>query len=216
MTWRSRILALFPVLHLFGSLMLIVATLHAQSAEALWFYSALFLFVLYLLPPLFFRIHVLICPLHEGIVALTSKGPSKYNAWWGTHQFQMLFIAFPLLESALRLIPGAYSAWLRLWGAKVGRRVYWTPRVEILDRSLLQIGDDVVFGHESALCSHIVTPAKNGLRLYVGKVTIGHGCLIGGRCELAPGVVVADGVRLAYATRSEIGQQFTDGKSCDK
>ena len=59
------------------------------------------------------------------------------------HQLQVLYSAFP----ALRLVPGLYSAWLRLWGSRVGRAVYWTPQVKITDRGLLKVGDGVVFGH---------------------------------------------------------------------
>ena len=63
-------------------------------------------------------------PLHQRLSRLSDR---TYAPWWGMHQIQVLYIAIPQLEAVLRLVPGLYSQWLRLWGSKVGRRVYWTP-----------------------------------------------------------------------------------------
>src|SRR6266851_3058498 len=68
--------------------------------------------------------------------------------------------ALPLLELFLQLTPGAFSLWLRLWGSRIGRRVHWTPRVEIADRSMLAVGDDVVFGHKVECYAHAIKPSS--------------------------------------------------------
>src|ERR1700759_382013 len=115
MTVMGRLIAFYPAL-----------ILSAAAALIIWFGfrpSAIqplaLAFVVYLLPPLTLRLHNLIWPLTEG---RTNLAEPKYSAWWGAHQIQLLFFALPQLEAILRLIPGCYSVWLRLWGSHVGHK----------------------------------------------------------------------------------------------
>jgi len=202
----SRALAFFPALH--ASAVLACAGMSVYQSDrplaaALWAGAALTL--LYLLPPLLFRCHGRFRPLREGMSLLTG---GTYSSWWGGHQLQALYIALPPLEAVLRLVPGLYSAWLRLWGAQIGRGVYWTPRVEILDRALVEVGDNVVFGHCAVLCSHVVFRRDEGLRLYVRRIRIGANCLVGADTHLGPGTVIAQGLSIPYGTRAPINQKF--------
>ncbi|MEH2148440.1 MAG: acyl transferase [Nostoc sp.] len=153
---------------------------------------------IYGLPVLVYRLHEWVYPVREGISYLQGK---EYSPWWGSHQIQVIYIAIPALEAVLRLIPGVFSCWLRLWGAKVGRDVYWTTRLEIADRSLLEIGDRVVVGHGVGIYSHIIKPRKQNLMLYVKKVKIGSNVFVGAGFNLAAGVVVGDGSYLPAATK---------------
>ena len=159
--------------------------------------------VLYLLPPLLHRLHDRIWPLEAGVYDVVG---SHYLPWWGSHQLQRVFITFPVLEATLRLVPAVYSAWLRLWGARVGRQVTWTPAVQILDRSLLDIGDRVVFGHAAGLTSHVITRRKGRLRLLVKPITIGDGALIGSQCGIGPGAVIKPGAVVPVRGEVHIGQ----------
>ena len=190
MTPLSKIILFFPAIVLLltgGSL-----TYFAYSPSIL---SALaVLSFLYGLPVLVYRLYQWRYPLPEGISYLRGK---KYSYWWGSHQIQVIYIAIPALEAVLRLIPGVFSGWLRLWGAKVGRNVYWTPGLEIADRGLLEIGDRVVIGHRVGIYSHIIKPRKQDLMLYVKKVKIGNDVFVGAGCHLVPGVVIKDGVYLS-------------------
>jgi hypothetical protein len=160
---------------------------------------------IYLLPPALFQVHQWLWPVREGASHL--DGP-EYVPWWGTHQIQGIYNAFPALEAALRLVPGLYSAWLRLWGARVGRNVYWTARVEILDRSLLEVGDGVVFGHKSACYAHVIAPKGGRVLLYVRRVTIGANAFIGAGSRLGPGARIPAGAVLPVCTDVGIGEAF--------
>ena len=95
----------------------------------------------------------------------------------------------------MRLVPSLYSAWLRLWGARIGGLVYWSPGVVVLDRSLLQVGDRVVFGAGVRIVPHALAPARHGRggALFLGRVTVGNDALIGGYSSLLPGCVVDAG-----------------------
>jgi len=130
MTLRGRLIVLFPVLMFVLGSVAVISFIRDPSLAGL----ITVVFVWYLLPPLCFRLHDWMCPLRVGREDLCDS--SKYSAWWGSQQFQIVYAAIPQLEILLRLIPGAYSAWLRLWGSRIGRGVYWTPVLEVIDRSL--------------------------------------------------------------------------------
>jgi len=193
MTLLSTLLSWFPA-----------SVILAAGASLIWMcfspsFISLFalIFFLYGFPLLVYRIHQRFYPLKEGVTYLLGD---EYSPWWGSHQFQVIYIAFPFLEAMLRLIPGVFSAWLRLWGAKVGQNVYWTPRLEIADRGLIEIGDRVVFGYGIELYSHVIKPKNQDLMLYVKKVKIGSNVFLGAGSRLAPGVVVEDGTYLPVTT----------------
>ncbi|MGL5131432.1 MAG: acyl transferase, partial [Planktothrix sp.] len=160
MTLLSQILLLFPAI-----VLLFIGGSLIYFAHSPGIFSALtILFSLYGLPVFIYRLHQWIYPIKEGISYLQGK---EYSPWWGSHQIQVIYIAIPALEAVLRLIPGVFSGWLRLWGAKIGQNVYWTPGLEIADRGLLEIGDRVVIGHRVGIYSHIIKPRKQNLMLYV-------------------------------------------------
>ncbi len=190
MTWGGKLVTLFPILT--GALALAAVGWLARSPAPAPL--LLLIFVIYLFPPLTFRLHNLCFPLRAGATRFSA---ARYSPWWASHQFQLIYIAFPALEAALRLIPGAYSAWLRLWGSQIGRGVYWTPRVEILDRSLMQVGNGVVFGHRVACVAHVIDSTTDGSQiLLVRPVRIGHHALLGAGSSIGPGCQIAEGARL--------------------
>ncbi|PSB05161.1 acyl transferase [Merismopedia glauca] len=193
MTWLSVILSFFPTL----VMLLGVVSFVWLCIEPSIFSAVALLAVFYVLPLLVYWLHHLFYPLKEGISYLEGK---NYAPWWGTHQIQLIYIAFPALETILRLIPGLFSLWLRLWGAKVGQGVYWTSRLEIGDRSLLEIGDRVVFGHGIGIYSHAVKPKKDNLMLYAKRVKIGDGAFISAGCRLGPGVEIPAGAYVPVTT----------------
>lgn len=209
MTRLSQLLALFP-LSVWG---LFLASLYWLIRSPGWLSLLSPLLVLYGYPVLMFRLHNLLYPLKEGRYDLLSP---DYNPWWGGHQLQLVYYACPFLEAVLRTIPGAYSAWLRLWGAKVGKSVYWTPNIEIDDRSLIEIGDHVIIGHKAHFISHVILPYKQKLPLYVKKITLGDQCFIGAGSRLGPGVIVDAHTFLPALSDGPIGTHFkaeqTDGK----
>ena len=83
----------------------------------------------------------------------------------------------------------------------MGRQVYWTPAITVADRSLLDIGDHVIFGHEVRLSSHIIRPTRDDdLLCIVRPVRIGTGAFVGAGVVLGPGAVVQPGELVAAGT----------------
>jgi hypothetical protein len=183
-----------------------------SAALVLWFayqpspvQPVVLIFVVYLLPPVTLRLHEIFFPLREGVSRLSEP---KYSRWWGAHQIQLIYIALPQLEALLRLVPGLYSAWLRLWGSRVGRKVYWTPNIEITDRSMLEIGDRVVFGHKCKLLGHAIKPKGAAVILYLRAIKIGSDAFIGAGSRIGPGAVISDGSYLPVLTDVYINQEI--------
>ncbi len=145
---------------------------------------------LYLLPPLAVRLLLALRSIRSGSHAI---GSHDFILWWATAQAQMIFCRLPILEEVLRLVPGCYSAWLRLWGAKIGRLTFWAPGLRILDRSLLNIGADVVIGTGVRLSAHVMATDQSGQTvLHVGPIVIGDRSRIGGYALLTAGTIIED------------------------
>ena len=170
--------------------------------------------VLYLLPPLLARCILRIWPIHEGCIAMPSR---DYFVWWALLNLQVLFCRLPALEELMRIIPGAYGAWLRLWGSRVGSFIYWAAGLQILDRSFLNIGSGVVFGAGVRLSPHVI--AENdvgGLELKLAAIHIGDCALIGGYSLLTAGTRIADGENGRACLISPPFSRWKSGKRIQK
>jgi serine acetyltransferase len=147
--------------------------------------------VLYLLPPALAFFARKSIALRQGRIAYGSR---SFFAWWTLLQLQMIFNRLPVLEELLRLVPGVYSAWLRLWGAKIGRLTFWSPGTMILDRSFIQVGDDAILGAGVRINPHVLVKNSSGnSELLLGAVKIGDGARVGGYSLLTAGAEIAAG-----------------------
>jgi acetyltransferase-like isoleucine patch superfamily enzyme len=194
----------FPLLHI-G---LIIAVL--LTGGPLPVRGALALAILFLLPPLLARTVRAFIAIPQGTIALNTNA---FIAWWAMAQFQAVFNRFPFLEELLRIVPGLYSAWLRLWGAKIGRLTFWAPGTTLLDRSFLDIGDNVVFGMGVRLNGHVIL--KNGQRqftLALADIKIGDGATVGGYSLLTAGTEIAPGETTKASTDSPPFTIWKDGR----
>lgn len=144
---------------------------------------------LYLTPPILARLILALQPIEEGTIR---RGSKPFFFWWSLFQSQMIFSRLPFLEELLRLIPGAYSQWLRLWGARVGKLTFWSPGTQILDRPFLSVGDDVIFGAGVRVNPHVIASNESGgFDLLLGTVRIGDRVKVGGYSLLTAGSEIA-------------------------
>lgn len=184
----QRLFVLFlgylPLLHAIGT----GSVLMAQWAQWYWRLPAA-LAVLFLLPALIARIIVKGFPMRSTTIEI---GSTDYFKWWTLLNLQILFCRLTFLEEAMRLIPSAYSAWLRLWGSRIGRLVYWAPGTLILDRSFLEVGDDVIFGAGVRINPHVMARNEDGVtQLLLAPVKIGARAIVGGYSLLTAGTELA-------------------------
>ena len=182
------VLGFIPALHLIATLLpAALAATGRISPSAAWLTPGIF----FLLPPLVVRASTWWSPLMNGRLKPGSRG---FLHWWFTAQWQIVFTRLPMIEEAIRMIPGLYSLWLRLWGARVGALVYWSPGVVILDRPLVRIGTRVIFGVGVRINPHVLAPdGPRQMALYLAPIEIGDDALVGGYSALLPGCQVADG-----------------------
>ncbi|MBS0383859.1 MAG: acyl transferase, partial [Proteobacteria bacterium] len=126
----NRLFSYFPLL-------MTVATFAALGVFARvpspW--SLLLVFaVIYILPPVVQRVMFRWAPLKLGVSTIDDR---SFSSSLAAHHIQAFYDALPQLESLLRVIPGFYSMWLRLWGSRVGYGVEWPVRMDVLDRNLM-------------------------------------------------------------------------------
>lgn len=145
----------------------------------------LIIFVLYVVPPIVLRILLRWAPTEPGVSTIDDR---RFSSWLAAHHIQAFYDALPQLEALLRVIPGFYSMWLRMWGARVGYGVEWPVRMDILDRNLIEIGNRVVFAREVEIASHVRKKTEGGAsRLMVRPVRIGGYSFIGAGVRVCPG-----------------------------
>lgn len=145
--------------------------------------------LLYLAPALVARAVRALAPISEGHIRI---GTHAFLTWWALANLQMLFSRLPMLEEFIRLVPGMYSLWLRLWGARIGRLTYWGAGLRILDRSFLQVGDDVIFGAAVRLNPHVLARNESGdMELILASIVVGDRSVVGGYSLLTAGTELA-------------------------
>lgn len=138
----------------------------------------------YLFPLLLYRFMNAVEPQKEGPSRL-EKG--VYNAWGVAIAIQAIYGVFPILEDLLKLLPGLYSVWLRLWGSRIGKDVFFPPGFLLVDRAHLEVGDKAVFGMGVIVSPHMVRYRGKRRLVYLKTVRVGAGAFIGGRSYLGPG-----------------------------
>jgi hypothetical protein len=204
MTAADRLFSYFPLL-------MTIAALTALGVFAQWpsLWSAiLLLFVLYFLPPLVQRVMFRWAPLKQGVSEIDGR---KFSAWLASHHIQAFYDALPYLESLLRVIPGFYSMWLRMWGSRVGYGVSWPVRMDVLDRSLMDIGNRVAFAREVELSAHVRKKTDGGrTRVLVRTVRIGSHAFIGAGSRLCPGASVPSNASVPEMTNIGVNEVFGD------
>ncbi|MBZ5636161.1 MAG: hypothetical protein LAO55_23785 [Acidobacteriia bacterium] len=198
------ILNLFPLAHV--SMMVAIAVANLP----VWVRLTGVLVSLLILPPLLARLVHALSPVRSGRIAVETPG---FLAWWATAQFQMIFNRLPVIEELMRIVPGLYSNWLRLWGSRIGRLTFWSPGMVVLDREYLDLGDDVVFGAGVRLNGHVILRNRHGrLELALAPIKIGSGASIGGYSLITAGTEIAPGESTRAHLLSPPFTVWRDGK----
>jgi acetyltransferase-like isoleucine patch superfamily enzyme len=157
--------------------------------------SSKFLLVLglltpYILPLFTWKLINFIKPLKEGSGEYLAE--KTFSPWLSSYRIQEIYLKFPFLERAIHLVPFLYSSWLRAWGSKVGKRVLIPPTVKVVDRTSLDIGNNVYLGDEVYFSSHFIVQKNGRIFCYHKSVTIEDNCFIGAFTKLGPGARVKE------------------------
>jgi acetyltransferase-like isoleucine patch superfamily enzyme len=207
MTFANQLFSYFPLL----MTILTFAALGVFAHDTTVFTLLLVLAVLYVFPPIVQRILLRWTPLKPGISVIDSK---TFSPWLAMHHIQGFYDALPQLESLLRVIPGFYSMWLRLWGSRVGYGVEWPVRMQVLDRSLMDIGNRVVFSRSVQLAAHLRSKSEAGggaSKVLVRVVRIGGSAFIGAGVRTLPGASVPGNASVPEHARIGVNEMFGSG-----
>ena len=202
MTTFDRLFSYFPLL-------LTILSLTALGVFAQWpslWSAALILFVVYVLPPMVQRIMFRWAPLKHGVACIDGRA---FCSWMAAHHIQAFYDALPYLESLLRVIPGFYSMWLRMWGSRVGYGVVWPVRMDVVDRHLMDIGNRVTFDREVELVAHVRQKMEGaGSRVLVRPVRIGSYAFLGAGVRVGPGATVPHNANVPAMTVVGVNETF--------
>ena len=158
---------------------------------------ALFLAWLYLVPALIGGAVTRLWPTPTGTFGLGDPG---YRHWWLMLQLQLPFNRLPFLEEALRLVPGLYPLWIRLWGGHLSAQSFVGPGVMIGDRHLIRVGPRAVLGARAGFSGHIAFRDDTGRwRVTVAPCVVGPDAIVGGDAGMGPGAELAPGATLPAA-----------------
>lgn len=204
MTGLDRLFSYFPLL-------MTAASVAALGVFAQWtngWSAILLVFVVFGFPPLTLRIVERWAPIRPGIGCIDGRA---FCPWLAAHHIQAFYDALPFLESLLRVIPGFYSMWLRMWGSRVGYGVEWPVRMDVLDRNLMDIGNRVVFAREVELSAHVRKKVDGvGSRVLVRRVHIGSYAFIGAGARIGPGASVPNNANVPALAVVDVNEAFGD------
>jgi hypothetical protein len=204
MTAADRLFSYFPLL--MTALSLAALGVFAQW-PSLWG-AALLLLVLYALPPMVQRVMFRWAPLKQGIACIDGR---VFCPWLASHHIQAFYDALPYLEALLRVIPGFYSMWLRMWGSRVGYGVEWPVRIDVLDRGLMDIGNRVVFSREIEFSAHARRKLGEGKSsVLVRMVRIGSYAFIGAGARISAGASVPSNASVPEMAIVRVNEVFGD------
>ncbi len=129
---------------------------------------------------------------------------------WGTTYLRFWAVRQLLRFNPVVLFAGSplYSAYLRLLGARIGRRVLVATPLMPVCTDLLSIGDDSVIGRHVLLNGYRVEAG----RVRTGTVTIGRGCFIGESTVVDIDTAMGDGSQLGHSSALLPGQRVAAGQ----
>lgn len=146
---------------------------------------AMFAAWIYLLPPLAARVLIAVFGLPTGRLTQDMRA---YKVWFVLTQLQMLFNRVALLEELLRLVPGLFALWIRLWGGRISHMAFIGPGVVITDRHLVCVERGAMLGLHSGLAGHmVVRDAVGRFVVVVAEPKVGAEAILGGFAGLGPG-----------------------------
>lgn len=155
-----------------------------------------FIFLTYIFLILTYRLFITFFPLSTGEIALGSRAQSIYHI----HILFFLIWFYILMRPYTIPMPFAPIFYTML-GARIGSNSYGAGI--LFDPLFITIGNDVVWGYNSALIPHVI----EGEKLAHHKIFIGNKVTIGVNAVILPGVTIGD--RSIIAANSVVSKHVT-------
>jgi putative colanic acid biosynthesis acetyltransferase WcaF len=131
-----------------------------------------------------------------------------------------IFLAAPVLASRIVVSSAVRAFLLRLFGAKIGRNVYFKPGIRVKFPWYLSIGDYCWIGEDVwidnlaqvSIESHVCVSqavylctgnhdwSARNMRLFRRPIRLRTGCWVGARSVVGPGVTVGEGAILSMGS----------------
>ena len=124
-------------------------------------------------------------------------------------KYNLYFLLYYPVYRVLNFIvyPPFKSFYLRLIGAKIGKRVFLSLNEIIFDPCLIEIGDGTMIGARAMVLAHIGEE-----KLVLKRTKIGKNCVIGTEALIMPGVIIEDNVVVGAKSLVPKGMHLKKGK----
>jgi len=161
-----------------------------------------FILIFSLIFTIAFFIQVLNLKYEEGEYQqnLKEKMYFKYNLY-----FLLYYPAYRVLNFIV--YPPLKSLYLRLIGAKIGRKVFLALDDIIFDPCMVEIGDGTMIGSKAIILGHI-----GEKKLLLKKTIIGKNCIVGTESLVMPGAVIEDNVIIGAKSLVPKGAHLLKGR----
>jgi hypothetical protein len=173
-----------PLLQIAG----LIAIFWVGTVFSIWTFIGIFIWI-YILPPVLVRLIYFQFGRPSGTYRTEDR---LFWVWYFGSQLQALYLRFPFLEEMLRLVPLFYSNWLKLWGSKIGKNIFWAPQVIILDRTHLEIQDEVIVGFGAVLTAHLLNQNGDEIELVLASPRVERRAVLGGQSAISSGSLVCE------------------------
>jgi acetyltransferase-like isoleucine patch superfamily enzyme len=144
---------------------------------------------------------------------LRPTGPTAFHSTNGRQWIFASSLTYVLVESCFRTVTSTFSPlarfYLRGMGAKIDRSVLLAPGCRISDPWFVEFGPNVLVGAEAVILGHL----GNGNGIYLGRVVIGEGSIVGMRSVIFPNVHVGRRVRIGAGSIVVSGTTIPDGET---
>jgi non-ribosomal peptide synthetase-like protein len=129
---------------------------------------------------------------------------------WSLRYFRFWLVRALIRSAPVTLLTGSplYNVYLRLLGARIGRRSVIEPRLVPVCTDLISIGDDTIIRRDSTLLGY---RAQSNM-IYTGPVSIGSHVFVGEASVLDINTAIEDGAQLGHVSSLQVGQRVPKGR----
>src|SRR5262249_25802196 len=129
---------------------------------------------------------------------------------WSLRYFRYWLVKALIRSAPVTLLTGSplYNAYLRLLGARIGRRTVIQPRLVPVCTDLISVGAGTIIRPASTVLGY---RAQSNM-IYTGPVSIGSNVFVGEASVLDINTAIEDGAQLGHVSSLQVGQRVPTGK----
>src|SRR5882757_252364 len=129
---------------------------------------------------------------------------------WSLRYFRFWLVKALIRSAPVTLLTGSplYNVYLRLLGARIGRRSVIEATLVPVCTDLISIGDDTIIRRNSTLLGY----RAQSNNIHTGSISVGNNVFVGEASVLDINTTIEDGAQLGHVSSLQVGQRVPKGK----